>query len=149
VKFQPNRDYSSNDEVQTPLPLAKKLVEHFEPSDRILVPCCGLGNIHQYLDDAAWCEITRGRDFFDWSEHVDWIITNPPWSKLRPFLKHALSVADHVVFLITINHLWTKARLRDLKTAAFGIREICLVKMPKSFPQSGFQLGAIYFMRGW
>lgn len=89
------------------------------------------------------------RDFFAWWEPVDWIITNPPWSQIRPFLQHALSLADHVVSLLTINHLWTKARQRDIRAAGFGLREILLVEMPPEFPQSGFQLGAVHLQRGW
>jgi hypothetical protein len=95
-----------------------------------------------------WTEIKRGRDFFAWTEPVDWIITNPPWSQIRNFLHHAMTLADHVVFLLTINHLWTKARLRDVREAGFGLREIVLVAMPASFPQSGFQLGAVHLARG-
>jgi hypothetical protein len=77
------------------------------------------------------------------------IVTNPPWSQLRKFLQHAMSLADHVVFLLTINHLWTRARLRDVKAAGFGVREIVLLDTPKSFPQPGFQLGAAYLRRRW
>ena len=99
--------------------------------------------------EVVWCEIKRGRDFFDWDQPVDWIITNPPWSQIRDFLCHAMEMADHVVFLFTINHLWTKARLRDIHNADHGIREIVLVKMPKTFPQSGFQLGAVHLQYGW
>lgn len=96
-----------------------------------------------------WTEIQSGRDFFDWTERVTWIVTNPPWSQIRRFLQHAMRVADHVVFLMTINHVWTKARLRDIREAGFGLCEIVLVDMPPSFPQSGFQLGAVHIRRGW
>jgi hypothetical protein len=58
-----------------------------------------------------------------------------------------MKVADHVVFLITINHVWTRARLRDMQEAGFQLKEICPVAMPKEFPQLGFQLGAIYLAR--
>jgi hypothetical protein len=36
------------------------------------------------------------------TQKVDWIITNPPWSQMRRFLQQAMSVADHVVFLISL-----------------------------------------------
>ncbi|NCX98366.1 MAG: hypothetical protein EBX35_07285, partial [Planctomycetia bacterium] len=52
-------------------------------------------------------------------------------------------------FLMTVNHVWTKARMRDIKQAGFGIKEICLCEMPPEFPQSGFQLGVIHFSFGW
>ncbi|MEM9445324.1 MAG: hypothetical protein AAGA18_08205 [Verrucomicrobiota bacterium] len=150
MRYQPNRDYVSNDEIQTPDYLAKQLVEHFQPIGRILEPCRGDGNIYQYLpEDALWCEINEGRDFLNWDKKVDWIMTNPPWSKVRVFLNHAMSIADDIVFLMTVNHIWTKARIRDINTAGFGIKEISLADMPKSFPQSGFQLGAIHVSKGW
>lgn len=150
MRYQPNRNYVSNDEVQTPPALARLLVRHFRPTGRILEPCCGQGRILRQLPRGAkWCEIKRGRDFFAWHEPVDWIITNPPWSQIRPFLQHAMTVADNVVFLLTINHLWTKARLRDIRVAGFGLREILLVEMPPEFPQSGFQLGAVHLQRRW
>lgn len=199
MRYQPNRDYVSDDEVQTPPALARALVRHFNPRGRMLEPCCGDGNFLRALrafscraaspdptgappprvrqtsldksraqrvlvpgplslvpglpspraSRVDWCEIKRGRDFFAWTTRVDWIITNPPWSQIRAFLQHGMRTADHVVFLLTINHVWTKARIRDIRTAGFGLREIVLVDMPPSFPQSGFQLGAVHVQRGW
>ena len=150
MRLQPNRDYVSNDEVQTPLDLAERLVKHFKPSGRILEPCRGDGHFLRFLPKGTeWCEINDGRDFLQWNQPVDWIITNPPWSKIRAFLAHAMSLSTDVVFLLTINHVWTKARIRDIRQAGFGIKEIVLVEMPQSFPQSGFQLGAVHVSKGW
>jgi hypothetical protein len=182
MRLQPNRNYISNDDVQTPVELARCIVIHFGPTGRILEPCAGDGNFLRALRDFAhrsdsvaapikarsssarasdplslaprrpavrWCEIKRDRDFFAWHERVDWIITNPPWSQMRAFLQHAMKVADHVVFLVTINHLWTRARIRDIRAAGFGLREIVMVDMPHSFPQLGFQLGAVHLERNW
>ncbi len=182
MRSQPNRDYISDDDIQTPLALARQLVAHFQPTGKILEPCRGDGNFLNALREHVkslergavslelkvsvksalkarssvlgattvhWTEVKRGRDFFDWDQPVDWIVTNPPWSQIRDFLCHAMEMADHVVFLFTINHLWTKARLRDIRNADFGIREIVLVDMPKNFPQSGFQLGAVHLQHGW
>lgn len=50
--------------------------------------------------DAMWCEIAEGRDFFAWSYPVDWIMTNPPFSLLREFLRHSMTVAENIVFLV-------------------------------------------------
>lgn len=192
MRLQPNRDYVSNDNIQTPLALARRLVAHFAPSGRILEPCSGDGNFlralraHARVHNArngfprrskpsavvsktsvpslnfqpstlnsprgtsvAWCEVQRRRDFFAWNQPIDWIITNPPWSQIRRFLQHAMAHADHVVFLCTINHVWTRARLRDIRSAGFGLREIVIFDTPRSFPQLGFQLGAVFLARGW
>ena len=101
------------------------------------------------MPGAEWCEISLGRDFLGYEDRVDWILTNPPWSQIRPFLNHAMQVADNVVFLLTINHIWTRARIRDIQSHGFGLKEICLLEMPESFPTSGFQLGAVHISRGW
>lgn len=150
MRYQANRDYVSNDDIQTPPGLGRQLVAHFAPSGRILEPCAGEGHILDCLPPgSAWCEIKRGRDFFAHDAHYDWIITNPPWSRIRAFLVHSFAHADNVVFLMTVNHVWTKARLREMRSAGFGLREILLVPTPPGFPPTGFQLGAIHYQRGY
>lgn len=149
MKMQPNRNYKSDDVVMTPIDLAEKLVKHFNPQGKGLEPCCGTGNILKFLEDADWCEISKGKDFFDYNKKVDYIFTNPPFSQIRKFLQHSIEIADDIYFLCTINHLWTKARLRDIQSAGFGIKEICIFDTPKNFPQTGFQLGMFHINKGW
>lgn len=157
MKYQPKQDYVSNDKVMTPRPLAKAIVEHFQPRGLILEPCCGDGAFTEALlsftgsdgEALTTLEIDRGSDFFDYTFPVDWIITNPPWSQIRQFLLHGMQVSRNVVFLMTINHAWTKARLRDVKDLGFGIKEIVLYDTPKEFPASGFQLGVVHYQAGW
>lgn len=149
MRCQPNRNYVSNDDIQTPLALAGLLVAHFRPSGRVLEPCAGEGNFLRHLPGAEWCEIKQGRDFFEWQEPVDWIITNPPWSRIREFMHHGFEIAENVALLMTVNHVWTKARLRDMKNSGFSIRRFVLLDTPDSFPQSGFQLGMIHFQKAW
>lgn len=149
MKYQPNRNYNSNDIVMTPPELARQLVNHFKPKGKGLEPCKGSGNILQYLNNADWCEITKGKDFFEYKSKVDYIFTNPPWSQIRAFLIHSMELADDIYFLFTVNHLWTKARLRDIKNNNFGIVEICIFDTPKDFPQSGFQCGMVHLQRGY
>ena len=60
-----------------------------------------------------------------------------------------MELADDIYFLFTVNHLWTKARLRDIKSNNFGIVEICIFDTPKDFPQSGFQCGMVHLQRGY
>ena len=163
MKSQANRNYKSNDEVQTPINLAVGIMNHFKPTGKILEPCRGDGNFIEAYETYnliiqlenkegikwGYCEINENKDFFDWTEKVDWIITNPPWSQIRKFLQHSMELADNIVFLITINHLWTKARLRDIKEYGFGIKEIMLLDTPKEFPQMGFQLGVIHLQKNY
>ena len=148
MKYQPNRNYQSNDVVYTPDTLAQEIVSHFKPVGKILEPCCGGGAFLKCMPTADWCEIEKGRDFFELHDHYDWIVTNPPWSKIRDFLRHSMEVADNIVFLMTVNHAFTKARVRDVENSGFCIKEISLVYSPKEFPQSGFQLAAVHYAKG-
>jgi hypothetical protein len=149
--------------VQTPVNLALDIMNHFKPQGNILEPCKGKGNFIEAYENYnliiqlqgkegikwAWCEILENKDFFEFKEECDWIITNPPYSKMRKFIQHSMKISDNVVFLTTINHLWLKARIRDIKEAGFGIKEIVLCNTPKEFPQSGFQFGIFHLKKNY
>jgi hypothetical protein len=65
---------------------------------------------------------------------------------------HSMKVADNIVFLATINHFTTRARLRDIREMGFGIVEFCLFDNPPAntgWPSSGFQLVAGWLARGY
>lgn len=51
--------------------------------------------------------------------------------------------------LFTINHLWTKARLKDMRKSGFRIKEICTFDTPANFPQSGFQVGMVHLSKNY
>jgi hypothetical protein len=140
-----------NDRICTPLETARLIVGHFKPCGRILEPCAGKGAFVQALNhQCEECEIDQGRDFMDWNEPVDWIITNPPWSKFRDFLRHAMEVSDNIVFLSLINAWFMRARQRDMQEMGFGLVEILHVPVPPPpWPQAGFSLGAGWLRRGW
>lgn len=141
------------DLVMTPAPLAGAIIAHY--TDRfdgsILDPARGqgafFGQFPRHLD-RHWCELTDGRDFLNCAEPVDWIMTNPPWSRLRDFTRHAMTLAQNIVWLLPIVNLTTKARLRDLDEFGFGIAELLLIDTPKFWPQSGFQLAATHLKKG-
>jgi hypothetical protein len=88
-----------NDDIQIPRYLANQIVKHFLPlidvkNDLILEPCAGRGAFVRAfkvngIKNVTTCEIKNGRDFFDYDQRVDWIITNPPFSQMREFLKQA------------------------------------------------------------
>lgn len=155
MRTQPNKDYKSNDCIMTPEYLAKTIVEYFKPSGILLEPCKGTGVFYKLLSKQPYstcnyCEIREGKDYFNYKDKVDWIVTNPPWSKMRSFLYHSMELADNIVFLVTINHLWTKARLRDMKQLNFGIKEILMIpEKTKDFPQTGFRCAAIHLQKNY
>lgn len=98
----------AGDAVYTPEWVAADIVRYFKPRGRVLEPCCGGGAFMRFLPAGTmWCEIAKGRDFFDWSEPVDWIVTNPPYSQTRQFLRHALALANNVVFLVPPRNIFS------------------------------------------
>ena len=139
---------NGNDCVMTPEYVCKQIVDHFKPNGKILEPCCGNGNFLKVMK-ADWCEIDKGVDFMDAKGNWDWIITNPPYSKYRDFLNKSMEVADNIVFLQLINATFYKARLRDLKSKNFGIKEIWMIDTPKEFPQFGFQMGCVHYQKNY
>lgn len=149
--LSPKKNDPKADKVMTPPALAKAIVGHFRPCGRRLEPCSGSGSFAKAMPGCDHLELDDGWDFFDWHYRVDWIVTNPPWSQLRAFLKHSMTLADNIVFLCTINHVVAlKARWDDMDKAGFGVCEILLLDTPpKPWPQSGFQLGACWIRRGW
>lgn len=159
---------SGLDNIMTPSYLATKIVEHFRPHGWILEPCFGdgafltamqhCGSLFGFETRKDTCFNTDvefedlGYDFLEAVNvpSVDWAVTNPPFSLFRQFLNKSMQVADNVVFLCPINHLATKARLRDISKAGFGIIEILQVDTPpKPWVSTGFQLGAVWIRRGW
>lgn len=151
-RLVPKTNNSDADRVMTPPSLAQALCAHFSPhlSGRILDPARGVGAFYDAFPkelERDWCEIDDGRDFYAWSEPVDWIITNPPWSRLAEFLQHAMSLAENIVFIAPLPNLSTKARLRMMSEAGFGFVELVLIDTPKTWPQSGFQIVAAWIGR--
>ena len=151
MQLNPNKNKPEQDIVYTPRDLALDIIQHYNPSGLILDPSCGNGAFYDQFpgDNNDWCEVDRGRDFLNHTRKCDWIITNPPWSMMRKFLIHAMTLADNIVYLTSINHYTTKARLRDMRQAGFGIKEFYCFDTPKCFPQSGFQLAAVHTQINW
>ena len=89
-------------------------------------------------------------DFFAWKKPIDSIVTNPPWSLMHDFVEHALTLAPHVAFLTAVNHFWTKSRVKTVREAGFGYRQLLLIAChPEGFIEMGFQLGVMHLQKGY
>lgn len=139
-----------DDIILTPLDVARDVVNHFKPSGRILDPCRGTGAFADQMPGCEWCEIRDGKDFYDWREPVDWIVSNPPYSVFADFLRHSLNVAENIVYLIPVNKIFNSEKMmREIWTWG-GVPEIYTVAGGGAlgFP-IGFAIGAIHFRRGY
>jgi hypothetical protein len=154
MKERPAIPKGGNDRIMTPPSLATAIVEHFNPDGySVLEPCQGDGAFTKALDQHGIklvfaCEIDHGSDFLTWEAPVDWIVTNPPWSKFLAFLKHSMAVAHDVVFLAYANAWFVKSRINAMQAAGFHFREFAYVANPKKpWPQMGLQLAAVHISR--
>ena len=148
-----------SDSVQTPIEIAKLMVNSFPLSGHVLEPASGEGNIYTSLydlevcaklDKISWCEIEDGVDFFDWHERVNWIVTNPPYSIYDKFLVHCFEVADNVVFLCPIAKAFKSMKIERLVDDYGGLREIHLIGSGQKCGFAfGFPTGFLWYQRGY
>lgn len=148
---------NGNDVVMTPEDLSKKIVarfsDFFKKNDVILEPCKGEGSfikaIEKYDVENDWCEISLGRDFLEYNKQVDFIITNPPFSKIREFLEHGCKITNKsIIFLCLLPNVFYKKRLAIIKENGFFIERLIYIDSPESFPKFGFQLGIVQYTKG-
>lgn len=138
------------DSVYTPEWCARDMVSHFNPTGKVLEPFRGNGVFTKLLPDALWCEIEKGRDFFLFNEPVDWIISNPPYSKTRECFRHSYKIAAHIVFLVPLRNVFSGyGFVREILEYG-GIREIRLYGTGArlGFPM-GNCIGAIHAERSY
>jgi hypothetical protein len=142
--------YRDDDVVLTPEDVARDVVRRFSPSGKMMDPCRGTGAFWKQMPGAEWCEATEGRDFFQWTEPVDWIVSNPPYSIFAEFLRHSMKIAKDIVYLIPVNKAFNSDRMMREIWSWGGIPLVYVIGGGSSlgFP-IGFSIGAVHFSRGY
>ena len=116
LKMQPSLFHvpTEKDNVYTPDWLARDMVEYFKPTGICLDPCRGDGAFFRYLPAGSqWCEIENGRDFYAWTNQVDWVIGNPPYSHLLAWIRYSFMIANNVAYLIPYHRVTTSSEFMD------------------------------------
>lgn len=123
------------------------MIEYFKPSGKILEPCRGNG-VFTNIIDMDWCEINEGKDFFNYKEKVDWIISNPPYSLIRKFILHSFIISDNIVYLIPVWKAFNAIGLIKESKKYGGIKEIRWYGSggKLGFPM-GNGIGAVYYKK--
>lgn len=141
-----------NDKIFTPLNVAKQIIDLFDLKGKVLDAFMGNGAFYnQYPENVEkdWCEIDKGRDFFEYNDKVDWIVTNPPYSIFDEVLKHSFEIADNIVYLVPLSKVFSSmGRIR--KILDFGnIKEIYILSASKCGFPFGFPCCAVHFEKGF
>ena len=145
-----NTGNKPNDDVQTPREIARKIIDMFEITGKVLEPFRGGGSFYDQLSgNKDWCEIKDGRDFFDYHERVDWIITNPPYSVFDEVLNHSFEIADNIVFLVPLSKIVSSfRRIRGISEYG-GVPYMYILSASKCGFPFGFPACAIYMKRDY
>ena len=130
--------------------VAKRVIEHFNPTLPCLEPCRGTGVFYDQLPPGTdWCEITEGRDFFEYTAPVDWIVTNPPFGDLTRWLEHSFEVAQNIVFVIPLSKLFSSAPRLEIVRSYGSVRELLYLGRGRSIGfDIGFPFAGIHFVKG-
>ena len=151
-----------NDVVYTPLNLCRSIIQHYEPKGSAIEPCEGSGNFVKALKESTGIsevthfDITTGTDYLGHkTQPHNWLITNPPFSKLHLFLRKAMQDDhDNIILLCYANTFLMNGKMKSLVEFNYSIDEIAFVKSPhyhsdsktfvqdEQWPQSGFALAA-------
>ena len=148
-----------NDKVYTPKAIVDyavdKIHSKFKISGTVLDPCRGKNKVfYEKLKEiqglnVEWCEIEEGNDFFKYTDKVDWIISNPPYSIIPKFLEHSFEIADNVVYVMPINKITSSyGRIKMIQKYG-GVRYILIIPNKEwNFPY-GFASGFVYMQKGY
>jgi len=130
-----HREYA-NDEFMTPALLAQSLVSLLPPLKglRVFEPCIGEGAFANVLPNP----ILIDGDFYDYTNTVDWVITNPPYSDLDKWLRHSFTISQVGVALLLGLLNITPRRLEMANEMGFGLTKIHLCKVFHWFGISAF-----------
>lgn len=131
--------------------VARQVIDYFQPQGRVLEPFKGDGAFYEALPPGTqWCELSEGRDFFDWQEPVDWIVTNPPFSNLTEVMAHAFRLAENTVFLVPLSKVYSSSPRLDLVRRYAGMRTQLMFGPGRKIGFNiGFPFAAIHFQRGY
>lgn len=82
------------------------------PHWKYMEPCRASGRFYKHMPiGSAWGEIREGIDYLNTEyNHVDCIITNPPYSLAQEFVTKALRDADVVIMLLRLGFLESQTR---------------------------------------
>ena len=139
------------DVVYTRESIAVKIIKWLQPTGKCLDPCLGDGVFYKNLPSGSdWCEIKKGKDFFDYDKKVDWIIGNPPYSIFLDWLEHSFNISKNVAYILPTNKVFQRKIIMNMIKQYGGIKGILIYGSGNSigFP-FGFSTGTFHFKKDY
>jgi len=123
----------ANDVFYTPATAVASHLEVIEalPGDKWFDPFKGKGAYYDAFptQNKDWCEITDGKDFFQYTDPVDVIVSNPPYSVIDKVLEHSIALKPRVIsYLIGQGNL-TARRVEKMNLAGYGLKKVKMLKI--------------------
>lgn len=141
-----------NDDIMTPIEISRMIIDKFLLYGTILDPFKGTGSFYDNYPKEIkkdWCEIKQNKDFFLYNEHIDWIISNPPYSILDEVLEHSFEIADNIVYLVPLSKIVSSmGRIKKIKKYG-GVPYIFILSASKCRFPFGFPACAIYLKKNY
>ena len=132
------------DVFYTPISLVKIHLGLVKPNDNDIIydPFYGKGAYYNefpniYKNNSfLFSEIEMGKDFFEFNEKIDIIISNPPYSMIDKVLEKSVSLKPHTIsYLISIHNLTTK-RIEYMNKNGYCLTVLHFTKVYKWFGMS-------------
>ena len=141
---------NKNDVVFTPDWLCEKICSMFNIVGDVLEPCKGEGAFMNHLPkNTEWCEITEGRNYYDYNKKVDWIVTNPPYSDFNRFLEHSFNLAENIVLVLPLSKMFkSMGTIKSIMNYG-GIVSVHFLSSSKAGFPFGFPSGIFHLKRGY
>jgi hypothetical protein len=127
------------------------MIKFFKPKGEILDPCTGKGIFLKHLPkDSYWCEITEGRDFFDWNKKIDWVVGNPPYSLFAKWIYHSMEIAKNILYLIPCDKPFISMKMLNKMREWGSVKHMRVYGSggKLNFP-IGFAIGAVHICKGY
>ena len=134
---------SSQDIKNTPIELAKKLIDmvEFDTTDILYEPFKGTGNFYNNFpkeNKKIWDEILDNKDFFKSNKTCDWVITNPPWSKITTILDKLVNICNKGFALLVHSMTLSPTRIKFINDNGYSIINYHMVRVKGWFSHAVF-----------
>jgi len=132
----------SSDVFYTPETLMREhlqlIIEYVKDGDKWYEPFYGGGIYYNAFptENKVFTEIAMGKDFFEFKDKVDVIVSNPPYSMIDKVLEHSVLLNPRVIsYLIGMGNLTAK-RMEYMNQQGYGLAKLHMTKVFKWYGMS-------------